>query len=200
MDSLYIKYLNEKLEERGKSLDGRQIWRLVWSTSQREKRRGKFSDFYGNIFLREVEQVREVPKYWNNPNRWVLERLCYLPPNASIHREVLSQTGELDIFSPVTNGTYEPIYFFQDGLGNPLPVTQAALEAILHRLEFGERVKLTDSDFREEYFKEVDQDARYFEAEIQEQGRSPLFAFENSVFMNSKNVYKEKVEPDAIIK
>ena len=194
-----IAEINDKLRERGRSLDGRPIWRIVWSTSQREKRKGKFSDFYGNIFLREVEQVREVPKYWYTPDRWILERLTYLPPNASIHREVLSQTSSLDIFSPTVNGTYEPIYVFQDGLGNPLPVTGAALAAILHRLEFGERVKLTDSDFRAEHDKEIDQDARYFEAEIQESGRSPLFAFDNSVFMNSKNVYKEKVEPDVIV-
>jgi hypothetical protein len=111
---MLVDDLNAKLEERGRTLDGRPIWRLTWSTSQREKRRGKFSDYYGNIFLREVEQVREVPKYWNNPNRWVLERLCFLP--LCPYREVLSQTSDLDIFSPTVNGTYEPIYFFQDGL------------------------------------------------------------------------------------
>jgi hypothetical protein len=197
--SYACRRLNTKLEERGRTLDGRPIWRLTWSTSQREKRKGKFSDYYGNIFLREVEQVREVPKYWNNPNRWVLERLCFLPPNASIHREVLSQTSDLDIFSPTMNGTYEPIYFFQDGLGNPLPVTQSALDAIMHALEFGKRVHLTDSDFREEQNREIREDARYFEGELQEAGRSPLFAFENSVFMNSKNVYKERVKPDDIL-
>jgi hypothetical protein len=165
-------------------------------------RKGKFSDFYGNIFLRETEEVREVPKYWNNPNRWVLERLTFLPPSAAIHREIVA-TKELDITKPTLNGSYEPIYFFQDKHGNPLQVTEWALEAVMYNLEFGARVKDSDSTMRDKYMAETDAEAAYFEQELAEMGRSPLFAFENSVFLDStkrrKPVYTEKVPPDAII-
>lgn len=197
MDNPLIEYFNKKLAERGRSLDGRPVWRLTWSSSQKEVRRGKFSDFYGKIFLREVEEVREVPKYWNSPDRWVLERLCFLPPTAPIHREVLA-TKNLDITEPTRNGTYEPIYFFQDKNDNPLPVTEWALEAVMHSLEFGTR-KLSDSEMRDEYHAETDAEAAYFEAELEDSGRSPLFAFEQSVFMDSKKVYRERVEPDDVI-
>ena len=151
-------------------------------------RRGTFSDFYGQIFLRETTEVREVPKYWSSPNRWVLERLTFLPPGASIHREIVA-TRDLDITRPTLNGTYEPIYFFQDKHGNALPLTEWALEAVMYNLEFGERHQLSDSDMRKEYHAETDQEAAYFEAELGEAGRSPLFAFEQSVFMDSKKVY-----------
>lgn len=192
------QFLNNKLSERGRSLDGRPIWRLVWAPNQLEKRIGDFSDFYGSIFLRRRRELRTVPKYWYIGPRWVLERLTFLPASASIHRELVSQSVELDIFAPVKNGTYEPIYVFQDSENNPLPVTEFALDAIMHSLEFGARVKLTDSSLLEEYHKEIDQDARYFEEQIQDSGRSPLFAFENSVFVDSEKVYKEKVEPNAV--
>lgn len=198
MQNALIEYFNQKLSSRGKSLDGRPIWKLSWAPSQREKRLGEFSDFYGSIFLRKRTEIREVPKYWYLGARWVLERLTFLPPSASIHRELVAQVTELDIFAPVTNGTYEPIYVFQDKDQNPLPVTEWALDAIMHALEFGERVKLTDSDMREEYDKGIAQDSKYFEAELHEAGRSPLFSFENSIFSDSTKVYKERVEPDVI--
>jgi hypothetical protein len=199
MNSPLIEYFNQKLAERGRSLDGRPIWRISWSTSQREKRLGKFSDFYGSIFLREVQEVREVPKYWHNPDRWVLERLCFLPPNAAIHREIVAQL-DLDITKPTVNGSYEPIYFFQDKQGRELPVTEWALEAVMYSLEFGVKGRVSDSTMREEYIAETDKEAAYFEAELAEMGRSPLFAFENSVFLDSqKSVYVEKVGPDAIV-
>jgi hypothetical protein len=199
MQNALIDYFNQKLSSRGRSLDGRVIWRLVWSPEQREKRIGEFSDFYGPIFLRKRTEVRDVPKYWHLGPRWVLERLTFLPPDAAIHRELISQSCELDIFTPVRNGTYEPIYVFQDSSGNPLPVTEWALDAIMHTLEFGKRIKLTDSDMREEYDKEIAQDARYFEDVIQDSGRSSLFAFENSVFSDSTKVYRESVKPDDIL-
>jgi len=190
MKNSLIDYFNVKLAERGRSLDGRPVWRLVWSTEQREIRRGKFSDFYGKIFLREVEEVREVPKYWYSPDRWVLERLTFLPPGAAIHKELVAQI-DLDIYKPTTNGTYEPIYVFQDSSKNPLPVTEWVLDAILYSLEHGP-VKLSDGAMRDEYHAEVEKDAAYFEAELTEAGRSELFAFENSVFVDSTKTYVER--------
>lgn len=195
----YIDFLNRKLEERGRSLDGRPIWRLVWSTDLREKRLGEFHDFYGDIYLRTTKCVKEVPKYWYAKDRWVLERLTFLPPNAAIHKELIGQV-ELDITKPTMNGSYEPIYVFQDKDQNPLEVTEWAIEAVLQALEKGPEKK-TDGQMRDDYFSEIDADARYFEAELENQGRSALFAFENSVFMDSKKrlTYTEKGKPDEIV-
>jgi hypothetical protein len=199
MNSLLQEYHNERLKERGRSLDGRPIWRISWSTDQREKRLGTFSDFYGSIFLRQTREVREVPKYWYTPNRWILERLTFLPPNAAIHKELIA-SYDLDITRPSQNGTYEPIYVFQDANGEPLPVTERAIDFVLWNLEHRDKaVKLTDADMRKEYYDATDQEAAYFEAELNEAGRAPLFAFENSVFLDSEKVYKEKVGPDAIV-
>ncbi len=192
MNSL-IDYFNQKLADRGRSLDGRQIWRIAWAPDQREKRIGKFSDFYGSIFLRERTECRDVPKYWYLGPRWVLERLTYLPSSSSIHRELVSQGTIVDPHSPVRNGTYEPIYVFQDAQGEALPVTEWALDAILHAAEFGERRKLSDSDMRDAYHAQMEEDSRYFEAKFHEAGRSALFAFENSVFVDSTKVYKERL-------
>jgi len=188
-----IDYFNQKLLDRGRTLDGRPIWRISWAPDQREKRLGKFSDFYGSIFLRERTEVRDVPKYWYMGARWVLERLSFIPPGSSLHRELVSQGSSLDPWAPVVNGTYEPIYVFQDAKGEALPVTEWALEAVLHTAEFGERRKLSDSDMRDQYHESIEDDAKYFEAQFQEAGRSALFAFENSVFVDSTKVYKENV-------
>ncbi len=193
-----IDYFNQKLSDRGRSLDGRPIWRISWAPDQREKRLGTFSDFYGSIFLRERTEVRDVPKYWYVGPRWVLERLTYLPPGSSVHRELVSQSSPLDISSPVRSGTYEPVYVFQDAKGEALPVTEWALDAVMHTAEFGERRKLSDSDMRDKYHASIEEDAKYFEAQFHEAGRSALFAFENSVFVDSTKVYKESVHASEI--
>lgn len=181
----------EKLAAKGRSLDGRPIWRIVWAPEQLERRLGTFCDFYGPVFLRERREVREVPKYWYVGPCWVLERLTFIPPGSPILSEIRSSGSIVDPHTPVVNGSYEPVYVFQDGNRNPLPVTEVVIDAIFESLEGRARVKLTDGQMRDEYHQEIDRDARYFEAEIQDSGRSPLFAFDNSVYI-------ERTKPDAI--
>lgn len=86
------------------------IWRVVWSDDQFEKRFGEYTDYTpGGLFIRTVKEVREVPKYrqWIT-HKYVLERLVIVPDE---------NIPEL----PCVKKSYEPIYPFEDGQGNPLP-------------------------------------------------------------------------------
>lgn len=98
------KALNEFLTQRGgMSMLGYPIYRLVWSTSELELRHGTFKEFHDDVFIREVTETRWTRKYWYINDRWILER--WIPPE-------LCHTPELP---NSRNGSYEPIYTFEDG-------------------------------------------------------------------------------------
>lgn len=193
MSNLIIDNINDRLNRRGRTLDGRAILRIVWSADQFEKRIGKFEDYYGHIFLREVTQLRTVPKYhYLTPPCFILERLCFLPPGAAIHRELVE----------ASNGTYEPIYAFRHpATRQPLEVNDRVVDMILWHLE-NPGPKRNEDDARREYEAELQRDADYFALELEEAGRSPLFAHESSTFLDSKKrtYYKEKGITDGISK
>ena len=83
----------------------RQIYRVVWANDQLEKRLMKFTDSGIELLFPEV---REVPKYQQFRDTYVLERLSYI--DAPDH-------GELT----VNIVSYEPIWSFVDNNLNPLP-------------------------------------------------------------------------------
>jgi hypothetical protein len=115
--SPHINDINKKLAEvYDKTLDGRPIFRVVWSNDQFEVRNGTFNEFYGRIFLRTVTGARVVRKYSYIQERWILEKWFPIEP-----------THEL----PSPDG-YEIIYLFEDKNGNALPVIWPALELICH--------------------------------------------------------------------
>ena len=92
------------------TVTGQPIWRVVWSEDQFEKRLGTYSDYTTNgLFIREITEVREVPKYrqWIT-EKYVLERLVVIP-----------EINKNDL--PTTNLSYEPIFIFEDNNGNYLP-------------------------------------------------------------------------------
>lgn len=103
------------LELQGKALDGKPLYRLIWSSNAFEWRKGVFRDFYGSIFLREYVGAKYVPKYSYLPSRWILEK--YFP---DAHSEAL----------PVYD-RYEPIFAFQDKDCNPLPVSLKMVELLV---------------------------------------------------------------------
>jgi len=110
------KYLNRQ----GKTLDGRPLWRLSWSETQLEKRRGTFNEFTeSGIFIRTFVGVKETPKYPYIQNRWILER--YVSPEQGYTAELPESRS----------GTYEPFYVFEDSKRNMLPVTLKAVEFIV---------------------------------------------------------------------
>lgn len=99
---------------------GQVIWRIVFSDDQFEKRLGTYQDITPNgLFIREVTEVREVPKYrqWIQ-QKYVLERLVAVPDQQLI--ELVT-----------TKLSYEPIWTFEDKDGNYLPPKWEAAKFII---------------------------------------------------------------------
>lgn len=102
--------INRRLLAYGKTPNREPIWRLVWSDDQRELRTGRFNEFSGAIFLRTVHDTREVPKYPFIKGRWILEK--WIPPNVAFTPELPNSR----------EGSYEPMYVFEDAKHNKLPL------------------------------------------------------------------------------
>lgn len=167
-----VDAINEKLLlYYGRELDGRPRYRVVWSTNQLEKRKGEFNEFYGSIYLRTFYGVKEVPKYPFDRDRWIVEKLFYI--------------NNPELFSN-RPGSYEPVYVLKGPNGEFLPLNWRAVDMVV---SFAEKkpvgIKLTDADFSDMEQKEMDEDTEYFREVLADQGRSPLFAFEESVFVDS---------------
>jgi hypothetical protein len=145
--------LNQHLKDAyGTTVDGKQLFRLTWSTGITEFRHSTFVDYLGDIFLREVTETREVLKYPFAQDRWILERIRLTSDKA---KEVFGLVGE-DPYS------YEPIYTFQDKDGDYLPLNREMLEAAMI-LFFEFYVKMIPSerqDFRMSLLAEKDRERR----------------------------------------
>ena len=115
------KELNKFLEKFGFTLDGKQIYRLVWSDSEFEWRKGVFREFLGEIFLRETIGIKEVRKYNYIHARWILER--NFPPEFVNNSEIANPNY------------YEPIYVFQDRFGSYLEPTEKVLDFLIRAAE-----------------------------------------------------------------
>lgn len=143
-----IKRLNKKLDETyGRSVDGRPIFRIVWSDSQTEKRVGTFREYIGPIFLREETKLAERKKYPDIKSRWILEKLIF-PPAPYCY--------ELDLI----NGSYEPIWTFEGKGGIFVKPEWWACEQLCKFAIYGPERRLTASEL-----EDIDQKA--FEKEVQ---------------------------------
>jgi hypothetical protein len=137
-----IELINERLEHQfGKNDTGLPNWRVVFSEDQFEKRYGTYQDFTPNgVFIREVTEVREAPKYrqWIR-EKFVLERLTVIPDY---------NITEL----PATKLSYEPMWVFEDKSGNYLPPRFDACKFLIDNLRenlsrpYYPRYKDPDSD------------------------------------------------------
>jgi hypothetical protein len=129
-----IETINSRLKENyGSDLQGNAFYRLVWSTGEVEKRLGTFQDYYGQIYLRTVTEVRQVPKYPNNLNRFVLEIL-------------LKGAGPEEVKD---YNYYEPLYVFERDDGTPLEPIWRAIEFLVQMHRFP--VKRTPGDADREH-------------------------------------------------
>ena len=108
---------------------------------------GEFNVHYGSIYIRTEKGAKLVEKYPYARDRWILEKLI-LQPNP----EILNSE----------NGTYEPIFVFQDNNGKPLPVVWRAVEYIMFSLLYKERPPKVDSD-TVGLEKEKEKDANFIE-------------------------------------
>lgn len=103
MDPKTVDFVNQYLAQKyGKFDDNRPKFRLIWSSTQMEKRFGVFAYSSNGIDFGTVEEEREVPKYSYCMDRWVLEQLCV---NEAIPAEIRSQTLV----------SYEPRWVFWNG-------------------------------------------------------------------------------------
>ena len=109
------------LDNYGKTVDGHPLFRLLWTTNVTEKRYSEFHDYYGEIFIRAVREIRECLKYPFAQDRWVLERIC---PISQAARDAGLRTDE--------KYDYVEIYTFQDRDGNMLPLTRDKVETALY--------------------------------------------------------------------
>lgn len=172
-----VESINEKLLlYYGREIDGRQRYRVVWSTTQLETRVGEFNEFYGSIFLRTFTGIKEVPKYPYDKDRWIVERLFYVK-----NHEIIAEKP----------GSYEPIYVLKGPSGEFLPLNWKVVDLVV---SYADKkpvgIKLTESDFIAMEEEERNSDTRYFEEVLEDQGRSSLFAFENSVFVDSTRRFR----------
>jgi hypothetical protein len=143
-----ISWINKRLQDEYGYHDlARPYWRVVFSEEQLEKRWGTFRDFDDNgNFIREVTEIREVPKYrqWIQ-GKWVLERLTTVPlPN------VVELLGE--------QFSYEPVWVFEDNKGNALPpifrACKFVINAVLNQAARTVGAKYRDPDSHPEEAKE----------------------------------------------
>ena len=185
-DLRVVNAINRRLHKEYRVLDGRPIYRIVWSEDELELRKGKFTDWYGSIFIREYFAVKRVRKYWHLKNPcYVLEKLIFIRGKEEL-KEIASELLE------VSRGSYEPLYTFCDSESNPLPVNWKVVDLILYTLHHP--VKRTESDARADLLKEEMEETKYFEEKIGEGERSPLFVWENSVAVSSNQLeYKESI-------
>lgn len=107
-----IESINKQLRELFgvDTVTGREMFRVVFSDDQLEKRLGVYSDFTREgIYLRTVQEVREVPKYrqWIEA-KYILERLTVVP---FVNAQDL----------PTSQLSYECIFVFENFKGDPLP-------------------------------------------------------------------------------
>lgn len=155
----------------GKEIDGRQRYRVVWSTDQFERRVGEFNEFYGKIFLRRFVGMKDCAKYPYDPDRWVVEKLFYIKNN-----EIIAEKP----------GSYEPFYILKGPVGEFLPLDAKVVDMVVNFAETKPvGVHLTDKDWTNDEEAEIRAEQAYFEDRLQDDGRSELFAHENSAFIDS---------------
>lgn len=179
-DRQTVEAINRRLAEEFRVLDGRPIYRIVWSDEQLEMRRGTYTDWYGHILIREEHNiVREVKKYWyfDKPS-WVLEKLVFFAG-----REELKEVTKELVNS--YNGSYETIYrFYRSSTKQNLPVIPHIVDFIIWRLH--NPAVPVDVDEAEQISEK--EEVLYFEEELGKDERSPLFVFENSEFVSSNQM------------
>jgi hypothetical protein len=171
MDSLEV--VNERLAlYYGTELDGRARYRVVWSTTEIERRHGEFNEFYGHIFLRTSIGIQDVKKYPFDQDRWIVEKLFFIR-----NPEIITEKP----------GCYEPLYHLKDRFGGYLPLSWKAVDlAVKFAEDRPVGIQLTDKDWNAQEQTAIEEETEYFMNTLDDEGRSPLFALENTNFTNQR--------------
>jgi hypothetical protein len=144
-----VKIINKELVKlHGVDASGRPRYRLVWSDDCLEYRNGVFNDFYHDLFLRQVEEVRETKKYPYIKERWILEKLFFpKEPNPEL--------------PGIEKGYYELAWVLQDKSGNYLRPNLRAIEFFIWSLERSPRE--TKAQMEEKEIKRREEDVAFME-------------------------------------
>lgn len=132
-----VETINKHLAKFGKvKFSDFPRWRVVWSEDQFEHRIGVFHEFTGGILIRVVKGIQEVRKYPYLRERWILERFL-AADEGGYHPDIPNSR----------RGSYEPIFPFEDGDGNPLPLN---LKATIFMVQAAESpaTKMTESELK----------------------------------------------------
>lgn len=184
-DLLLIERINTDLKARFRVLDGRPVYRIIWSADQFETRIGMTKEFYGEIFLREYWTQDKRPKYWYFKNPcWVLEKLVFIKGVAAL-KEIVAELPEC------ANGSYEPIFPFVDKDFNALPVSLPVVEIVIWKLQNPTK-PLTPSQLDDLRVQLEDKEVEYFEEQLGQDERSPLFVAGNAVNVSTNQMQFKK--------
>lgn len=129
-----VKVINDKLIEYygNDPIYSKPYYRIVWSTSQREKRKGTFKvETESGIYLRTETCVKDVEKYPFFEDMWVLEILMFNVSNPEL----------------VEKFSYEPLWIFGSGNSERQPIWRAVkllITAKLYLQTAQNRLTLTD--------------------------------------------------------
>lgn len=178
-DHVIVEAINKKLYEEYRILDGRPIYRIVWSDDQLEMRKGTFTDWYGHILIRQEHNiVRQVKKYWYFEKPcWVLEKLVWIHQEAALKEQVEELVES-------RNGSYEPVYsFYRSSTKQNLPVNHRVVDFIVYSLHNPGKADPVKAQAVEEA-----EEVAYFEEKLGEGERSPLFVAENSTFVSTNQM------------
>lgn len=123
-ESLEAAQINRFLRTFGNSpLDSKKpLFRLVWSSTELETRFGEFDVHLGPIFLRTEICTKEVFKYQDIWDRYILEQ--WQPPEIAYTKEVPASQF----------GLYTPLYPFEDKDHNRLPLNMRVVELIMYAM------------------------------------------------------------------
>ena len=114
-----IETLNQRLTDTyGKDFLNRPRFRIVHSETQFEKRLGTYTDYLGDIFLREVTEVRLVKKYGFVKGKFILEMV-----SPKVDSTVKNHNG------------YEALFVFQTDKGDYLEPIWRAIEYIIYMVQ-----------------------------------------------------------------
>jgi hypothetical protein len=135
-----LTLINKKLEEKyGRHVfRDTPIFRLVFSNTQLEHRKGLFGP------LAVKEEVKEVPKYNYVKDAWVLEKYIFI--------------GHQPELVNVSGYSYEPIWVFRDSNDKPIQPNYRAVEMLVDLLLYGERVKFTAQYWKDQEDKQIEKE------------------------------------------
>ena len=130
-----VEEINYELFAIYRTIEGRALYKIVWSEDCFENRLGTYREFTeSGLFIREVTEVRKVRKYNYIHHRWIFE--IWAPGNLTANPET----------PDAANGDYIPVYVFESGTGAYLPVTRKVVEFLIAAVEGRVRRDLLPSE------------------------------------------------------